>query len=227
MVVSSPPPSPLSTDTLAQTSIPQPTGLWSVCGPSKTSSLCPHPQVVGLYRLCGSAAVKKELRDAFERDSAAVCLSEDLYPDINVITGQHGPHSLPTHFLSTLTSKLVWWPCWDLAPHVSPCFHSPASALLFFYTLPASGTPLASEARGALTRGDPVSAGILKDYLRELPTPLITQPLYQVVLEAMAQGPPSRVHPNPEGTRSLLNCLPEVERVSWPWQYQWDLQDME
>ncbi|XP_036911726.1 rho GTPase-activating protein SYDE1 isoform X3 [Sturnira hondurensis] len=44
-------------------------------------------RVVGLYRLCGSAAVKKELRDAFERDSAAVHLSEDLYPDINVITG--------------------------------------------------------------------------------------------------------------------------------------------
>ncbi|KAM5191150.1 rho GTPase-activating protein SYDE1 [Callospermophilus lateralis] len=99
-------------------------------------------RVVGLYRLCGSAAVKKELRDAFERDSAAVCLSEDLYPDINVITG------------------------------------------------------------------------ILKDYLRELPTPLITQPLYQVVLEAMAQGPPSRVHPSPEGTRSLLNCLPDVERAT-------------
>lgn len=42
---------------------------------------------MGLYRLCGSAAVKKELRDAFERDSAAVTLSEQLYPDINVITG--------------------------------------------------------------------------------------------------------------------------------------------
>lgn len=47
----------------------------------------PVCQVVGLYRLCGSAAVKKELRDWFERNSAAVCLSEDLYPDINVITG--------------------------------------------------------------------------------------------------------------------------------------------
>uniref|UniRef100_A0A1A8A6U6 Synapse defective 1, Rho GTPase, homolog 1 n=1 Tax=Nothobranchius furzeri TaxID=105023 RepID=A0A1A8A6U6_NOTFU len=44
-------------------------------------------KVVGLYRLCGSAAVKKELRDWFERNSSAVCLSEDLYPDINVITG--------------------------------------------------------------------------------------------------------------------------------------------
>ncbi|XP_004632684.1 rho GTPase-activating protein SYDE1 [Octodon degus] len=99
-------------------------------------------RVVGLYRLCGSAAVKKELRDAFERDSAAVCLSEDLYPDINVITG------------------------------------------------------------------------ILKDYLRELPTPLITQPLYQVVLEAMAQGHPRRSPPSPEGTRGLLNCLPDVERAT-------------
>ncbi|XP_030879084.1 rho GTPase-activating protein SYDE1 isoform X3 [Leptonychotes weddellii] len=99
-------------------------------------------RVVGLYRLCGSAAVKKELRDAFERDSAAVCLSEDLYPDINVITG------------------------------------------------------------------------ILKDYLRELPTPLITQPLYQVVLEAMAQGPPSRAPSSTEGTRGLLNCLPDVERAT-------------
>nr|XP_033772874.1 rho GTPase-activating protein SYDE2 isoform X2 [Geotrypetes seraphini] len=43
-------------------------------------------QVVGLYRLCGSAAVKKELREAFERDSKAVNLCENLYPDINVIT---------------------------------------------------------------------------------------------------------------------------------------------
>ncbi|EHH29741.1 hypothetical protein EGK_10239, partial [Macaca mulatta] len=113
-------------------------------------------RVVGLYRLCGSAAVKKELRDAFERDSAAVCLSEDLYPDINVIT----------------------------------------------------------EASGALTRGGPVFTGILKDYLRELPTPLITQPLYQVVLEAMARDPPNRAPPTTEGTRGLLSCLPDVERAT-------------
>lgn len=44
-------------------------------------------QVVGLYRLCGSAAVKKELREAFERDSHAVELCENMYPDVNVITG--------------------------------------------------------------------------------------------------------------------------------------------
>lgn len=38
--------------------------------------------------MCGSAAVKKELREAFERDSKAVTLSESQYPDINVITGK-------------------------------------------------------------------------------------------------------------------------------------------
>lgn len=43
--------------------------------------------MVGLYRLCGSAAVKKELREAFERDSHAVELCESMYPDVNVITG--------------------------------------------------------------------------------------------------------------------------------------------
>ncbi|XP_061438820.1 rho GTPase-activating protein SYDE1 [Rhineura floridana] len=97
-------------------------------------------KVVGLYRLCGSAAVKKELRDAFERDSADVVLSEDLYPDINAITG------------------------------------------------------------------------ILKDYLRELPTPLITHPLYQVVLEAMshrAMGLEEK-----EATTALLDCLPEAEKAT-------------
>ncbi|XP_061871552.1 rho GTPase-activating protein SYDE1 [Colius striatus] len=98
-------------------------------------------KVVGLYRLCGSAAVKKELRDAFERDSAAVMLSEQLYPDINVITG------------------------------------------------------------------------ILKDYLRELPTPLITPTLYQVVLEAMAKRPP-RISPGERDAVTLLDCLPDVEKAT-------------
>uniref|UniRef100_A0A8B9NLW6 Rho GTPase-activating protein SYDE1 n=1 Tax=Accipiter nisus TaxID=211598 RepID=A0A8B9NLW6_9AVES len=98
-------------------------------------------KVVGLYRLCGSAAVKKELRDAFERDSAAVTLSEQLYPDINVITG------------------------------------------------------------------------ILKDYLRELPTPLITPTLYHVVLEAMAKRPP-RTAPGERDAVTLLDCLPDVEKAT-------------
>ncbi|MEQ2187741.1 hypothetical protein GOODEAATRI_007710 [Goodea atripinnis] len=101
-------------------------------------------QVVGLYRLCGSAAVKKELRDWFEKNSSAVCLSEDLYPDINVITG------------------------------------------------------------------------ILKDYLRELPSPLITRTLYQVVREAMTQRSLPET-PDPEVaqcTVKLLSCLPEPEKAT-------------
>lgn len=57
-------------------------------------------QVVGLYRLCGSAAVKKELREAFERDSHAVDLSESNYPDVNVITGN-------THTISSSTTQQV------------------------------------------------------------------------------------------------------------------------
>nr|XP_015817964.2 rho GTPase-activating protein SYDE1 isoform X2 [Nothobranchius furzeri] len=101
-------------------------------------------KVVGLYRLCGSAAVKKELRDWFERNSSAVCLSEDLYPDINVITG------------------------------------------------------------------------ILKDYLRELPSPLITRTLYQVVREAMKHQPPP-VASDPQlaqSTVQLLSCLPSPEKAT-------------
>ncbi|XP_039991249.1 rho GTPase-activating protein SYDE1 isoform X2 [Xiphias gladius] len=104
-------------------------------------------KVVGLYRLCGSAAVKKELRDWFERNSSAVCLSEDLYPDINVITG------------------------------------------------------------------------ILKDYLRELPSPLITRTLYQVVREAMTLRPPpcppATADPQlAQTTVGLLSCLPPPERAT-------------
>ncbi|XP_034415339.1 rho GTPase-activating protein SYDE1 isoform X2 [Cyclopterus lumpus] len=104
-------------------------------------------KVVGLYRLCGSAAVKKELRDWFERNSSAVCLSDDLYPDINVITG------------------------------------------------------------------------ILKDYLRELPSPLITRTLYHVVREAMTLRPPHAPPGTPDpllaqSTVELLSCLPPPERAT-------------
>ncbi|KAM9358088.1 rho GTPase-activating protein SYDE2 [Symphorus nematophorus] len=106
-------------------------------------------QVVGLYRLCGSAAVKKELREAFERDSYAVELCENTYPDVNVITG------------------------------------------------------------------------VLKDYLRELPYPLITKQLYEAVLESMATRP-LRIgasgcendQADSEHTVSLLDNLPEVERMT-------------
>ncbi|XP_041863135.1 rho GTPase-activating protein SYDE2 isoform X2 [Melanotaenia boesemani] len=106
-------------------------------------------QVVGLYRLCGSAAVKKELREAFERDSHAVELCENTYPDINVITG------------------------------------------------------------------------VLKDYLRELPYPLINKQLYEAVLESMAARPLKmgaagceNDQADSEHTASLLENLPEVEKMT-------------
>ncbi|XP_023554821.1 rho GTPase-activating protein SYDE2 [Octodon degus] len=106
-------------------------------------------QVVGLYRLCGSAAVKKELREAFEKDSKAVGLCENQYPDINVITG------------------------------------------------------------------------VLKDYLRELPTPLITKQLYEAVVDAMVKSPLKMSSNGCENdpsdskyTVDLLNCLPDVERAT-------------
>ncbi|XP_043377287.1 rho GTPase-activating protein SYDE2 isoform X2 [Chelonia mydas] len=106
-------------------------------------------QVVGLYRLCGSAAVKKELREAFERDSKAVTVCENQYPDINVITG------------------------------------------------------------------------VLKDYLRELPSPLITKQLYEAVLDAMVKNPlkmtASSCENDPsdsEHTVALLDCLPDVEKAT-------------
>ncbi|XP_034035404.1 rho GTPase-activating protein SYDE2 isoform X2 [Thalassophryne amazonica] len=106
-------------------------------------------QVVGLYRLCGSAAVKKELREAFERDSHTVELCENTYPDINVITG------------------------------------------------------------------------VLKDYLRELPYPLITKQLYEAVLDSMAARP-LRIgaggcendQADSEHAISLLDNLPDVERMT-------------
>ncbi|KAL4634928.1 rho GTPase-activating protein SYDE2-like [Arapaima gigas] len=106
-------------------------------------------QVVGLYRLCGSAAVKKELREAFERDSRLVELSENQYPDINVITG------------------------------------------------------------------------VLKDYLRELPYPLISKQLYEAVLDSMVKRPlrigTSGNENDPadsEHTVGLLEVLPDVEKAT-------------
>ncbi|XDV46668.1 hypothetical protein PO909_014512 [Leuciscus waleckii] len=106
-------------------------------------------QVVGLYRLCGSAAVKKELREAFERDSHSVELSENNYPDINVITG------------------------------------------------------------------------VLKDFLRELPHPLITPPLYESVLESMSKRPllmgTGVCENDPIDTDhavSLMEILPDVEKAT-------------
>lgn len=72
-----------------------------------------------------------------------------------------------------------------------------------------------------LDHGDSVLcafSGILKDYLRELPSQLITRTLYQVVREAMTLRPPPAppATPDPQlaqSTVELLSCLPPPERV--------------
>lgn len=63
--------------------------------------------------------------------------------------------------------------------------------------------------------------GVLKDYLRELPSPLITKQLYEAVLDAMMKNP-LKITANgcenepsdSEHTAALLDCLPDVEKVS-------------
>merc|ERR1719489_45705 len=44
-------------------------------------------KVVGIYRLCGPAIVKRELRKKLEESKDEVSLAADDYPDVNVITG--------------------------------------------------------------------------------------------------------------------------------------------
>lgn len=119
--------------------------------------------IIGLYRLCGSATKKRILRDAFERNSRSVDLTPDNVPDINVITG------------------------------------------------------------------------VLKDYLRELPEPLFTKCLYQMLVDALGKGryllrlsylltgvsllSGVCLPDDPEGNAklmfSILDCLPRTNRVSY------------
>ncbi|XP_076441002.1 rho GTPase-activating protein 100F-like, partial [Babylonia areolata] len=97
-------------------------------------------ETVGIYRLCGSARRKIMLREAFEKNAAAVDLSPENVSDIHVVTG------------------------------------------------------------------------VLKDYLRELPEPLFTNALYQMLLDALSVRLPS----DPEGSAklmlSILECLPTANQ---------------
>ncbi|XP_053989147.1 rho GTPase-activating protein 100F isoform X1 [Hylaeus anthracinus] len=98
--------------------------------------------IIGLYRLCGSASKKRILREAFERNARSVNLSPDNVPDINVITG------------------------------------------------------------------------VLKDYLRELPEPLFTKCLYQMMVDALTVCIPDDPQGNAKLMFSILNCLPKVNRCT-------------
>ncbi|XP_034945998.1 rho GTPase-activating protein 100F isoform X2 [Chelonus insularis] len=98
--------------------------------------------IIGLYRLCGSATKKRILREAFERNARSVDLTPDNVPDINVITG------------------------------------------------------------------------VLKDYLRELPEPLFTKCLYQMMVDALAVCLPDDPQGNAKLMFSILDCLPAVNKCT-------------
>ncbi|XP_055927921.1 rho GTPase-activating protein 100F-like isoform X1 [Argiope bruennichi] len=98
--------------------------------------------IVGIYRLCGSAVRKKTLRDAFERNSHNVDLSPDHVPDINVITS------------------------------------------------------------------------VLKDYLRELPEPLFTKGLFDMLVDGFSVCLPDDPEGNAKLMFSILDCLPKVNRCT-------------
>lgn len=98
--------------------------------------------IVGIYRLCGSAVRKKTLRDAFEANSHAVDLSVDHVPDINVITS------------------------------------------------------------------------VLKDYLRELPEPLFTKGLFDMLVDGFSVCLPDDPEGNAKLMFSILDCLPKANRCT-------------
>ncbi|KAG8185701.1 hypothetical protein JTE90_003240 [Oedothorax gibbosus] len=93
--------------------------------------------IVGIYRLCGSALRKRILRDEFERSALTADLSVEHVPDINVVTS------------------------------------------------------------------------LLKDYLRELPEPLLSRSLYEMLVDGLSVCLPD----DPEGSAklmfSILECLPK------------------
>ncbi|XP_048758454.2 uncharacterized protein LOC125668375 isoform X2 [Ostrea edulis] len=97
-------------------------------------------ETIGIYRLCGSAKRKTQLREQFDKDVDGVNLSKDNVTDIHVVTG------------------------------------------------------------------------VLKDYLRELPEPLFTNALYQMLLDALSVRLPS----DPDGSAklmlSILECLPKANQ---------------
>ena len=64
---------------------------------------------VGLYRISGNARRKRQLKAQFDEDSTAVDLSEDSYPDINVIAGilKDYLRELPEPLITESLSKLL------------------------------------------------------------------------------------------------------------------------
>lgn len=61
-----------------------------------------------------------------------------------------------------------------------------------------------------------VITGVLKDYLRELPEPLFTKCLYQMMVDALGVCLPDDPEGNAKLMFSILDCLPRYNRVSYP-----------
>lgn len=55
--------------------------------------------------------------------------------------------------------------------------------------------------------------GVLKDYLRELPEPLFTKCLYQMMIDALSVCLPDDPEGNAKLMFSILDCLPRINRV--------------
>lgn len=64
---------------------------------------------VGLYRISGNARRKRQLKAQFDEDSTTVDLSEDSYPDVNVIAGilKDYLRELPEPLITESLSKLL------------------------------------------------------------------------------------------------------------------------
>ena len=57
-------------------------------------------------------------------------------------------------------------------------------------------------------------AGVLKDFLRELPEPLFTNALYQMLLDALSVRMPGDPQGSAKLMLSVLECLPKPNQVS-------------
>lgn len=57
-------------------------------------------------------------------------------------------------------------------------------------------------------------AGLLKEYLRELPEPVFSSCLYQMLVDAVGVFLPNDPDGNAKLVFSILDCLPKANRVS-------------
>lgn len=59
-----------------------------------------------------------------------------------------------------------------------------------------------------------LSLGLLKDYLRELPEPLFTKALFDMLDDGLSVCLPDDPQGNAKLMFSILECLPKINRVS-------------